>query len=176
MPVRRKRVEELAAEVLRASNVTKPPVPIETIARHHGLVVRSQPLQSDLSGFLYRDDRQPVVGVNSSHRMVRRRFTIAHELGHFLLHQSHKLRVDRSVLARLRGSTAEDTIDVDEVEANRFAAAVLMPTELLKGDLAQLRPMDILHDEDDIKTLARRYGVSAQALLLRLDDLGYLER
>jgi Zn-dependent peptidase ImmA (M78 family) len=178
MAVRKKRVETLAAEVLRRSGVLRPPVPIEEIVRKHGLHIRRQPLESNLSGFLYRDAMHPVVGVNSSHAPVRQRFTLGHELGHFLLHESHKLRVDRSVHARLTSGSGDERpiADDDETEANLFAAAILMPAEFLRQQVDASNSVDILDDEQFITKLARGYNVSAQALLLRLVQLGYVRQ
>jgi Zn-dependent peptidase ImmA (M78 family) len=175
VPVSRKRVEAAAAEVLRAAGVRKPPVPVEAIVLRYGLQVRYQPLQSDLSGFLYRGTDQTVVGVNSTHATVRQRFTIAHELGHYLLHRSHRLRIDRAVLTRSQGDHLRGKGDRDEVEANRFAAAVLLPDELLRHDVEARQPLDVLHDEGAVRALARRYRVSTQALVLRLRELGYVD-
>ena len=61
--------------------------------------------------------------------------------------------------------------DQDEMEANRFAAEILMPIDFLRNDLKG-REFD-LADDNELRSLARRYGVSTQALAIRLNSLGY---
>ena len=173
MPVRRKRVESEAAELLQQMGITTPPVPVEAIARELGLEVRFEPLDSDLSGFLYRTGQRTLIGVNSHHAAVRQRVTIAHEIGHFRLHDHQSLHVDRTVFARLRGDLAAQGTDPEEIEANLFASALLLPQELVQQDLQHAQEIDIL-DEGFVAGLARRYEVSAQAMLLRLSKLGYV--
>ncbi len=174
MTIRKKQIEALVEQVLTQNHIAEPPVPVEAVARKNGLQIRFQRLESDLSGFLYCTVKQKVIGVNSFHPKVRQRFTIAHELGHFLLHQNDILRVDRIVYARLRSTLSSQGSDPEEVEANLFAAEFLMPRNALARDLAQIDTVDVL-DETLIVDLARRYHVSTQALLLRLTNLGYVE-
>lgn len=171
MLVRKKRIEALVEELLQASNVTEPPVPVEAIAKQCGVQIHHQPLESDLSGFLYSHDQVSVIGVNTQHPKVRQRFTIAHELGHFLLHKGSELYVDRAFQMK-RNTLSSQGTDVHEIEANRFAAELLMPKNLIAQDLEQVEDLD-LADEAAISKLARRYHVSAQALLFRLFRLGY---
>lgn len=175
MPIRKKRIETLAVDILRESGVSEPPVDVESIAERQGLLIDFQPLQSDLSGFLFHDEQHAVIGVNSSHPTVRQRFTIAHELGHFLLHQSDPLHVDRAVQAKFRNELSKQGTDLDEIEANLFAAELLMPRIMIAQDLHQNDVVDIL-DDHFFNELAQRYNVSTQALLLRLMNLGYIEQ
>src|SRR5687767_4775662 len=166
----------MAQFALEATQVTKPPVPIAKIAESYGLAVRYEPVESNLSGFLYRDEHEPVIGVNSRHSEVRQRFTIAHELGHFLLHRSAGLRVDREVIGRPTAGRGDQASAAEEVEANIFAATILMPAELLEKDMDAACTADLWFEQRHIAELARKYGVSVQALVLRLNDLGFIER
>ena len=107
--------------------------------------------------------------VKAAHHPKRQRFSIAHELGHYLPHREDgTVFVDRSsVFFRDRASSSG--IRCQEVDANAFAAELLMP----EGDLeAQLngRPIDAF-DEVSVRRLAARFGVSAQALTIRLTRL-----
>lgn len=174
MAVRKKRIETLTQKILSECNVGEPPIPIEAIAKRYRLQIRFQALQSDLSGFLYREQEDGVIGVNSIHAKVRQRFTIAHELGHFLLHQNDPLHVDRAVHVKFRSNLSKQGTDVNEMEANSFAAEILMPRDFIAREFEQSEPIDIL-DEDFIIQLAHRYNVSIQALFLRLMNLGYIE-
>lgn len=175
MRIRRRRIEHLVAELLTKHNVTAPPIPVEAIAQKEGLQIRLEPLQSNLSGFLYRHQNQAILGANSLQARVRQRFTIAHELGHFLLHDHEQLHIDRSPYFRLRSELASQGVDPTEIEANSFAAALLMPGSMVSSDLAAMVTSDVL-DDDSLAKLSRKYGVSTQAMVLRLTNLGYVEQ
>jgi Zn-dependent peptidase ImmA (M78 family) len=110
-----------------------------------------------------------VIGVNKSHAVVRQRFTIAHELGHLLLHAQEDLHVDEGIwLRNERSSRAEDE---REIEANQFAAELLMPTDLVKEAVAG-RKLDLVNDDDEtLIELAAKFDVSRQALSFRLSRL-----
>lgn len=173
MAIRRKRIENEAVEILERFAVKNPAVPVEAIARYMGLTIRHQPLESDISGFLFQKDGTAIIGVNSNQAKVRQRFTIAHELAHFVLHQSTEIHVDRGFRVQFRLDQAASN-DPDEVEANLFAAELLMPRHFIDRDVRILQMLDIL-DEDAISELAKKYDVSSQAFLIRLMSLGYVQ-
>ena len=112
-----------------------------------------------------------MIGVNRDQAAVRQRFTIAHELGHLLLHERSQVHVDREFRVRLRSGVSREGTDRDEMEANRFAAELLMPIGFLRADLEEWE-LD-LADDRQLRALARRYGVSTQSLAIRLNNLGY---
>jgi Zn-dependent peptidase ImmA (M78 family) len=174
MPIRRKQIGADVEKLLAENNVTAPPVPVEEIVRKCGLTIRYERLESDLSGFVAGPGHGAIIGVNTAHPEVRRRFTIAHELGHFRMHRETKLHVDRAFLMK-RNELSSRGADDDEIEANLYAAELLMPRGLIKADLDSIGEIDIT-DERVIGTLARRYCVSTQALMLRLINLGYVEQ
>ena len=86
----RRKVNQLLEEL----EIDEPPVPVRKIARHCDARIVRVPGEgdNDLSGFLYREGDQAVIGVNKDHAPVRQRFTIAHELGHLLLHEHDRAR------------------------------------------------------------------------------------
>lgn len=177
MAVRRRKIEALVEELLDEHGITEAPVPVDPIAKAEGARIYYQSLDDEVSGFLYRDDKQIVIGVNTHHATVRQNFTKAHELGHLLLHDrdAEPLHVDRVFrVVRLRDRTSSDGNDEAEREANLFAATLLMPKQFLEADLADLDSLDLL-DDSDLLELARKYGVSTQALVNRLKNLGYIE-
>ncbi|MFD0938384.1 ImmA/IrrE family metallo-endopeptidase [Methylobacterium trifolii] len=93
----------------------------------------------------------------------RRRFTTAHELGHFLMahhvpDQPGRFLCNSSDLLRLTAK-AGDQRQRREVEANRFAALVLMPPHLLRGAMTAFREPDLQH----VLALARDFGVGKEA-------------
>jgi Zn-dependent peptidase ImmA (M78 family) len=105
------------------------------------------------------------IAYNENSRPERRRFTIAHELGHFLmpLHGANAqcVKADMGVL------TAKDTNRAREAEANRFAAALLMPKPLFLRDMRRLGEPEIEH----VVTLADTYEVSKEAAVHRYTKL-----
>jgi Zn-dependent peptidase ImmA (M78 family) len=168
MRVRRKHIRRLAESLLSAHSVDSPPVNVKRIAIDEGLNVVELEAEDSLSGFLDRRRGKPLIGVNSKHTSTRRRFTIAHELGHHFLH-SESFYFDESVL-RFRDALSSEGTDLREMEANLFAAELLMPTGLLEAELADFDGLDLNNDKG-IEVLAKRYGVSPQALIYRLNYL-----
>lgn len=126
------------------NRVESAPVDVEAIATNLGLTVIRQNLGS-VSGEL-RGNR---VKVNAQNHLVRQRFSIAHEIGHHILHTEHD-------------SAASSLI---ERQANAFAAALLMPAGLLRREIKRT---------SDFDELQRRFQVSRDALSLALERLGLL--
>ena len=158
----------IAERLLHAEGINEPPVSVEAIARSLGATVRYAPFKGELAGMLIRDDdgRGVVIGVNSLHHSNRQRFTIAHECGHLRLHEGQRAYVDRSFRINRRDGVSSQATDTEEIEANRFAAELLMPYDMIMKDLATYAP-DI-EDETELRMLADKYGVSLQALTLRI--------
>ncbi len=167
------RVDRLAAEILQQAGILDAPVDVEQIARMVGAPVIFEPLEDEVSGMLYRRDNAATIAVNSRHARVRQRFTIAHEIGHHQLHKGREVIVDHMVRARVnfRDLTSSQATDREEIEANRFAAALLMPgdwvAELLGHTIPQARSTTRV-----VELLADRFEVSRQAMENRLINLG----
>jgi Zn-dependent peptidase ImmA (M78 family) len=150
------------------------PVPVDKIAKALAARVRYSPLDEELSGFVYIKDGVPIIGINSLHHPNRQRFTLAHEIAHLHLHPqfiTDTVHVDKqfseSVLKR-DPSSASGTERL-EVEANQFAAALLMPASILNRFLDS-SPIDI-DDERSIEKWAKEFLVSKAALQYRLRNL-----
>jgi Zn-dependent peptidase ImmA (M78 family) len=174
MAIRRRRIESMIEELLAGYEITEAPVPVERIAKAKGARIFYQSLEDNVSGFLYRDKTQAVIGVNTHHAPARQNFTTAHELGHFLLHEQEQLHIDHEFRVRLRDDVSSLGTDDDEREANFFAASLLMPKRFLEEDLETEEYFDLLGD-DFLSDLSRKYGVSTQALVNRLKNLGYIQ-
>lgn len=170
--LRQERASKAAREVLRRTGITKPPIPIERIARHLGVEVRREPFEGDLSGMLFREGGRAIVGVNSLHPRSRQRFTIAHEIGHLELHDREGIHLDRKFpIVRQRDGLSSLAIDPEEIEANGFAAELLMPAFMLEDDIEEADPF---YEDDELTGwLADRYDVSLQAMAIRLGNLGF---
>jgi Zn-dependent peptidase ImmA (M78 family) len=165
-----RRIESAVQKVLLENGVHAPPVPVEDIARRLGAEVRYSPYEGELSGMVYRDGERIVVGVNSLHHPNRQRFTIAHELGHLLLHRGKEVHIDRTFRVNLRDDVSSKAVDREEIEANTFAAELLMPRAMLSEDMGS-QQIDY-ESEEALAELAKRYRVSLQAMTFRLANLG----
>ena len=159
------------AQLLREAGIVAPPVPVEQLAERMGARVRYAPFDGQMSGLLHRseDGNRAVIGVNSRHPTVRQRFSIAHELGHLALHKP-AFQIDQHAFVSFRNSKSSSASDPHEVEANQFAAALLMPEAFLRACLDQLGENPDV--EESIRRLAQRFDVSAQAMTIRLTSLG----
>jgi len=162
-----------AQQLLAQANITAVPVPLETIAAAIDAKIYYEPYNGEhMSGMAYREDGQHLIGVNSLHSKRRQRFTIAHEIGHLVLHTKDDIHVDET-LPMFRTERSSLAIDDKEIEANQFAAELLMPAVWLLKDLRN-RHIDIEEDDQVIKELADTYGVSTQAMTIRLAAVGAL--
>jgi Predicted Zn peptidase len=171
-------IERRAKQLLHEVNVTQPPVDVRAIARHLKATIRSVHAEEDISGAIVREGDKITIGVNAGHNERRKRFTIAHEIGHLVLHDA-QAQVDHSYaevpsrsgvrLAALRSRISSEAIDPREIEANRFAAALVMPAHLLEH---ALKKIEFPLTDDAVAALAGQFKVSVQALTFRLINLG----
>jgi Zn-dependent peptidase ImmA (M78 family) len=175
--VRRKHIRSLVQRLLAEHHVRAAPVEVADIAKAMGVEVQETPAENDLSGFLYRDRKRKraVIGVNADHHPNRRNFTTAHELGHYLLHDFNDVHVDREFKVWLRNDASSQGTDIEEKEANLFAAELLMPAHFLAKDVEEIGTIDLINEEV-LQELASKYGVSTQAMTFRLAYLGYLQQ
>ena len=157
-----RKVKEVAKRVLEENFVTAPPVRIDDIATRYGLKVMYGTLPPDLgnvAGYIMVSGPDAVVLVDSEEKPTRQNFTIAHELGHYLLHKE-KLIDQPSIGVLERRPLGVLNNDPIEIEANRFASEVLVPDYLLKQ-----------YNGESVDTLARIFAVSTDVIGYRLTDL-----
>jgi Zn-dependent peptidase ImmA (M78 family) len=168
------RINAEVGRLLTETEVRQPPVPVDRMARAAGAKVVYNDFKDEVSGVLIRRDGTVVIGVDKKQSQERRRFTIAHELAHLLLHDGEEIHVDKLFRVNLRSPSSSKAEDVEEIEANAFAATLLMPLSFLRTDL-----QGVVLDIDDvarIEGLAKRYRVSTQAMTFRLMNIYAVER
>ena len=157
-------------QLLQACGIYDAPVPVEQIARHLEAEIRYSPFDGKLAGMLVRrDDGPAVIGVNSAHHINRQRFTIAHECAHLRLHSGKDVYIDRTfrVNVNRRDERSAQAVDPEEIEANRFAAELLMPYDMILNDIIAFD----IEDDENLEELAAKYRVSVQALTYRINNL-----
>ncbi len=179
MRVRKTYIKQLVNNLLTDHGHKTPPVNIEAIATALGIEIIFEDANDDLAGFLVKDydNKTAIIGVNVSHSESRQRFTIAHELGHFFLHNYEGVHFDGRHSGSqmfLRDENSTKGTDVEEREANSFAAELLMPEVLLKIDLEKIKEILLTDEDKNLLALAKKYKVSSQALTFRLANLGYI--
>lgn len=162
-------IERIVVDLLRQHKITQPPVPVDQIVRELGAQIRLVPYDGELSGMLYQEKGNALIAINSLHHSNRQRFTIAHECGHMLMHHDQEMFVDRGSIKYNRDAKSGEGTDIKEIEANRFAAELLMPKKFLERDLANMA-IDV-EDEAAVGQLAKKYKVSLQALAWRIANL-----
>lgn len=162
------------------------PVPVETIAdSHYGLLIREEEelwtaaglAEVHISGLLFPALREIWVDAEESQRApARRRFTVGHEVGHWVIHcglgeiAGEDVVHCREETMREEAAVEEDQSGVHladfarypppELDANQFAAAVLMPAPLVRDQLGRVG--------ESGKRLAKAFGVSQMAMERRL--------
>lgn len=159
---------EKVGEILDRFHVRHPPVPVEQIAKKLGVVLAPLPAEDDISGAIIRRGSRVIIAVNTSHHPNRQRFTVAHELGHYFLHEGLEEHVDQNFRIAWRNADSSKAVNWLEIQANRFAAELLIPTEFLMQDLDSLRRID----KRTVALLASSYEVSPESMKIRLTNLG----
>lgn len=163
---------ESEAQRVRAAYVGESlPVPVEEIAAKLGAAVVYEAMDRGVSGLLVRDAESTVIGVNSTHADVRQRFSIAHEIGHLVLHRGRPMVVDH-VRLNLRDERSSTATDYEEIQANAFAAELLMPQDLVLRALRDIDPERSGSEARLVADLAHVFAVSEQAMEYRLVNLG----
>ena len=169
------RKNDLAAhQLLTVAEVDAAPIDVFALAKAAGADVVQHEFEEDgdISGMLYRDATRTVIGVNAAHSLTRRRFTIAHELGHLQLHPGRPLILDASARVNFRDRTASLATDREEIEANAFAAALLMPERLVLESVERVLSTEQHTPERLVRLLADDFQVSEAAMGYRLINLG----
>jgi Zn-dependent peptidase ImmA (M78 family) len=172
----RRRAENAAHRLLQQMGVgADPPVDVRWIAKTLGISIVERPQLSKagygtISGLLLRREGSTICIINRDHAPTRRRYSIAHEIGHFMLHPPEEAYIDVAA----RSDKSSDGTDPREIEANAFAAVLLMPEQPLRQRVPG--PLDISFEDDAerVSQLAKEFNVSTTAMTYRLLNLGLL--
>jgi len=139
------------------------PVKLSAITDALNIKVFRVPLSEDISGKFSREMNKDgtafyTIHVNSKHPFTRQRFTLAHEIAHYVLHRD---LIDEGVVDTIMYRSKE-LDDYFEVQANQFAADLIMPPELV---------VKAYEEQKDPEELAKMFEVSLRAMEIRLNTL-----
>lgn len=154
-------LEELTTSILVNNDLLKIPANIIAVANNNDIEVHEEELDKSISGAIRYDEKRKkfVILINKNEPYVRRRFTLAHELGHFFLNgkelEDGNPHID--IMYRFSSET--------EKKVDYFAGALLMNKTLLQT---------ICQNNKSIRELAELFDVSESAMTVRLDILGLL--
>ena len=176
--IKNARASHAAKELLASEGVRRLPVPVHDLAAKYAILVFRE-MPDDVSGILIplevpTQSKNWVIAVNSTHAPVRQRFTIAHELGHLVLHHFKAPHADGRLQVRFRDKKSAQGYDREEIQANQFAAELLMPERFIRGLTNNSDIADTKSDSaalEQLETWAKRFEVSVQALSLRIANL-----
>lgn len=167
MVMLRKHAAQLKAQdILKKANQLRPPINLPAVSVFLGIHVEEKDLEDSLSGLSFIDSDKRFVVINSNHAPNRKRFTWAHEIAHHVMHVPMLrggVHVDKRILRR--DELAASGTNLIEIEANNFAAELLMPTQWIE-QLAG--PNFDLGDDEAIEELAQTFQVSSAALYYRI--------
>jgi Zn-dependent peptidase ImmA (M78 family) len=163
--------ETRAQSILLENNITSPAVKVEPIAKKYGITINKTDLPENISGMLHKPSA--TIFVNQIHPKNRRRFTIAHELGHYFLSSISGVHVDKQIGLVFRDENSKEAIFAEEIAANRFAAELLMPSDMVKNEIDKMDKSN-LSVEDMIQNIADLFEVSSIAMTYKLKNLGLI--
>lgn len=156
--------KELLEKTLIDNGKLTIPVDVVKIAEMIGIKVMILPLEKGTDGLLVKKENEPFVAVvDSASNPHRARFTLAHEIGHYIK-DYQDFPIDESAgLVEKRDELSSAGVDSKEIWANQFAASLLMPAAAVKSLWASNKT---------IERMASLMNVSIASLGHRLDYLG----
>jgi Zn-dependent peptidase ImmA (M78 family) len=170
-----RKIENLAFKVLKDLNITSPEeINLNKLCNFYGVQLEYKRLENNISGFYVVKNDRPYIVCNQNDSVKRQRFTIAHELGHHFLHKDTPLFVNKKggLSSQIYHRNEESSTGEirKEREANAFAAALLMPENLIEDQVFNCE--NTIDIDDLINDLAEKFDVSTQAMSFRLANLG----
>ena len=149
------------------THLSECPVRLGRLAGALGIKVKVSGLRTWISGQIRNEDGGYVIRVNRYEARERQRFTIAHALGHFLLHKDLIDTLPDGIRDNVlyRSDAPEHT----EFEVNRLAMEIVMPTHQVQDALQ--KDFNGKATREAIESLAERFRVSKAAMEVRLENL-----
>ncbi|MEP7104135.1 MAG: ImmA/IrrE family metallo-endopeptidase [Candidatus Dojkabacteria bacterium] len=156
-----KKAVDILAETYGSAGKVSTPIDVYRVAEKLGLKVQTGDISKDNVSAIFQKDESRVI-VQRMDPQVRKNFSIAHEIGHFVLHKDK----DQEVYYRDDAMNLDVASKKDEQEANVFAAALLMPEFFVKR---------LWNQFPDVLIIADAFKVSQVGAYFRLKNLGLIE-
>lgn len=157
------KIDDLADSIRKKYGLEFFPVAPEAIADAEGINVFSARFRNpDIAGLITKQGRETSIYIRKGDPTTRRRFTLAHELGHYYLHLLKNKGtnfIDEEHMFRM----SDSALDGPEAEANIFAASLLMPEREVR---------ELLEDHIPLREMADFFMVSKAAMYNRVRNLG----
>lgn len=165
-------IEQKTEKLLTDKGFFKAPVDIFGLVKSFEIELTPILVDDSISGLINMEGGKAKIGYNRLQSENRQRFTVAHEFGHYFLHsKSDTIFINHNNKTLYRDFESSTGEVQKEREANAFAAAILMPEELIKKAIKKSTTTGIgLIDE-----LAKKFKVSSQAMSIRLSNLGIMD-
>jgi hypothetical protein len=164
-------IKNMVEKVLKETDLNVAPIAIVSIANFYGFSVYEMPMDDSVSGLIMADDKniegfdaKQIIVVNSKHSSTRKRFTIAHELGHYFIQN----KPSHCFAHRDAGNYS-----LEERYANNFASTLLMPEDEIIREVGNFKKTKIGEQPDSelINYIANEFDVSQSAAAIRLKKL-----
>ena len=156
--VRNQFVRQMARKILAESKVKSPPVDLLQILSTHGIAYEEvEDFPDTVDALIVEDGPKIYAAVNARQHPHRRRFSLAHELGHYFMHRDgmpeEPITIDNPPSDDLGAATKSPA----EIEADLFAGELLVPLEMLKP-----------HVQKRIPELSKLFLVSEQVISIAI--------
>lgn len=170
-------IDDAVVRILEENNITEPPINVVKIAGSMGFRVFTveftdnkvmgaiADFKSPLKQF---DNEQRVIAVDKNSYATRKIFTIAHEIGHFVMHCGES----NDFFERDLYDTEKDMRTPIEKDADKFAACLLMPKDMFMGFVANSPYYKTRDKENLLQEICKKFIVSKTAAQLRLREVG----
>ncbi len=135
---------------------SKYPVDLESITKNLKIKVFYESMDWGISGKITEIRGEYFISINKVDHPYRQRFTLGHEIGHYIL---HKKLIDSNGITDNTMYRSDTITTRQDTEANRFSAKLLMPMELIE---------ELREENTNVSYIANKLQVSEQALYIRL--------
>lgn len=152
--------------LIESLSISAVPLDINSLVEHHGIKIIYEDMDDTVRGYIEKRTQGWYICVNRTDGIYRQRFTIAHELGHYLLHfvaEEVGFSHHDSDSVMWRDENASSGVDPKEVQANQFASELLIPRDALDYYISK--------GVCNLNDLSQEFHTSKISMQYRLDHL-----
>jgi Zn-dependent peptidase ImmA (M78 family) len=143
-------------------------ISIEDVVHALDIPLRSRELNGCDGRIIHEGNKSIIVINDQIQYQSRRDFTIAHELGHYLMHRNNLIQhMDSISTMSWFDSSVKNQISIQEFEANTFAAEILLPSSIFEKELERKA-----FSPELVKEIADKFRVSQSSIIYRFVEFG----